>query len=67
MIFKQKGDTLGERIMSCFGCCKDDDINRPTDGGGAYMVKNSAGNLTWVVSVYLAYITRQKYDLIFLT
>lgn len=30
--------------MSCFGCCKDDDINRPTDGGGAYMVKNSAGN-----------------------
>ncbi|KAH7837432.1 hypothetical protein Vadar_013786 [Vaccinium darrowii] len=39
-----KGDTLGERIMSCFGCCQDDDINRPTDGGGAYMVKNSAGN-----------------------
>ncbi|PSS06265.1 Pto-interacting protein like [Actinidia chinensis var. chinensis] len=30
--------------MSCFSCCEDDDINRPNDGGGAYMVKNSAGN-----------------------
>ncbi|KAI8522506.1 hypothetical protein RHMOL_Rhmol13G0002400 [Rhododendron molle] len=30
--------------MGCFGCCEDDDFNRPTDGGGAYTVKNSAGN-----------------------
>ncbi|GFS30590.1 Pto-interacting protein like [Actinidia chinensis var. chinensis] len=30
--------------MSCFSCCEDDDINRPNDGGGAYMVKNAAGN-----------------------
>ncbi|XAR61470.1 Non-specific serine/threonine protein kinase [Bertholletia excelsa] len=30
--------------MSCFSCCEEDDINRPADGGGAYMVKNSAGN-----------------------
>ncbi|XP_057484485.1 pto-interacting protein 1-like isoform X2 [Actinidia eriantha] len=30
--------------MSCFSCCEDDDINRPNDGGGAYMLKNAAGN-----------------------
>ena len=42
--FTQKGALLGERIMSCFSCCEDDDINRPNDGGGAYMVKNAAGN-----------------------
>lgn len=45
-IFKQERATLGERIMGCFGCCEDDDFNRPTDGGGAYTVKNSAGNRT---------------------
>lgn len=39
--------------MGCFGCCEDDDFNRPTDGGGAYTVKNSAGNRTWVVSIHL--------------
>ncbi|KAG5514078.1 hypothetical protein RHGRI_035473 [Rhododendron griersonianum] len=41
---REEGATLGERIMGCFGCCEDDDFNRPTDGGGAYTVKNSAGN-----------------------
>ncbi|XP_057965931.1 pto-interacting protein 1 [Malania oleifera] len=30
--------------MSCFGCCKEDDLHKTADGGGAYMVKNSAGN-----------------------
>ncbi|XP_052184934.1 pto-interacting protein 1-like isoform X2 [Diospyros lotus] len=30
--------------MSCFSCCDDDDVNRPTDAGGSYMAKSSAGN-----------------------
>ncbi|XP_027099988.1 pto-interacting protein 1-like [Coffea arabica] len=30
--------------MSCFSCCEEDDLNKPADGGGHYMVKHSAGN-----------------------
>lgn len=37
-----------EKIMSCFSCCEEDDINKPVDGGGQYMVKHSAGNLLYL-------------------
>ena len=30
--------------MRCFGCCEEDDLNKPADGGGHHMVKHSAGN-----------------------
>lgn len=30
--------------MSCFGCCEEDELQKKADGGGPYMVKNSAGN-----------------------
>ncbi|KAA8542994.1 hypothetical protein F0562_021511 [Nyssa sinensis] len=30
--------------MSCFSCCGEDNFNKPADGGGPYMAKNSAGN-----------------------
>ncbi|KAK4482134.1 hypothetical protein RD792_009276 [Penstemon davidsonii] len=32
--------------MSCFSCCEEDDINKHSDGGGQYAVKNAAGNDT---------------------
>lgn len=39
----QRGATLRGRIMSCFSCCGEDNSNKPADGGGSYMMKNSAG------------------------
>lgn len=31
--------------MGCFGCCEEDHIQNAADGGGAYPVKSSAGNV----------------------
>jgi hypothetical protein len=45
ILFHQTGVFLRKRIMSCFGCCEEDDVRKAADSGGPYVVKSSAGNL----------------------
>jgi hypothetical protein len=44
ILFHQTGVFLRKRIMSCFGCCEEDDVRKAADSGGPYVVKSSAGN-----------------------
>ncbi|KAL4383570.1 hypothetical protein GQ457_15G020640 [Hibiscus cannabinus] len=34
----------GEGTMSCFGCCEEDDMQKASDNGGQYIVKQPSGN-----------------------
>ena len=51
----QREASFWERIMSCFGCCEDDDIHTAPESGNPFAAKNPAGNCVaklWVINSY---------------